>query len=226
MRITFIGPVGAGKSAQSRRLAEALPFHNRAPRLSTGELVRAQIEARTPLGDELKRHHDAGEPAPDADILGLLLPHVRHAGGFVLDDFPANVSQAKALDAELGEHGAGGLHRVISLEGLTDEELAGRVLGGRVRSRATDVAYHLENDPPPGEGERSDPGPFVCRDDDTPEVLRRRLEAYRQEHGRLKEHYEGRGILSVIDARQSLDAVAGDVLEVLGHPERGEYYAV
>ena len=65
MRIAFIGPVGAGKSAQSRRLAEVLPFYNRAPRLSTGELVRAQIEARTSVGEEVRRYHDAGEPVPD-----------------------------------------------------------------------------------------------------------------------------------------------------------------
>ena len=226
MRVAFIGPVGSGKSTQAQRLSWALPFYNRGPRLSTGELVRAQIEARTPLGGRIEALYRAGEPVPDDVVMGLLLPHVRTAGGFVLDDFPASVAQAEALDAELDGRGAGRLRHVISLEGPTDDELVERVLGGRVHSRATDVAYHLENDPPPGPGERLDPGPFVRRDDDTEGALRRRLGAYRREHASIKKHYEDRGVLSVIDARQPLDGVTGDVLGALGHPEEAGYYAV
>lgn len=226
MRVAFIGPVGAGKSTQAQRLSWSMPFYNRMPRLSTGDLVRAQIEARTPLGVRIGAYHDSGEPVPDEVVLGLLLPHVRTAGGFALDDFPASVGQAEALDVELEERSAGRLQHVISLEGPTDEELVERVLGGRVHSRATDVPYHLKHDPPPERDERLDPGPFVRRDDDTEEALRRRLGAYRREHALLKERYEERGVLRVIDARQPLDDVANDVLDVLGHPEGAGYYAV
>ena len=226
MRVAFIGPVGSGKSAQAQRLSWSMPFYNRTPRLSTGDLVRAQIEARTPLGARIAAAHDAGDPVPDDVILGLLLPHVRTAGGFALDDFPANLGQAERLDAELEERSTSGLHHVISLEGPTEDELVERVLGGRVHSRATDVPYHLENDPPPAPAERLDPGPFVRREDDTEEALRRRLGAYRREHERLKERYEDRGVLRVVDARRPLDAVAEDVLDALGHPEGIKYYAV
>jgi adenylate kinase len=226
MRVAFIGPVGSGKSTQAQRLSWALPFYNRSPRLSTGDLVRAQIEARTPLGAQIESYYTAGDPVPDDVILGLLLPHVRTAGGFALDDFPASLKQAEVLDVELEERSAGRLHHVISLEGPSDDELVERVLGGRVHSRATDVSYHLKNDPPPGPNERLDPGPFVRRDDDTEATLRRRLGAYRREHALLKEHYEGRGVLRVIDARQPLDLVAEEVLDVLGHPEGTGYYAV
>ena len=226
MRVAFIGPVGAGKSTQAQRLSWSLPFYNRSPRLSTGDLVRAQIEARTPLGARIEAYYNAGEPVPDEVVLGLLLPHVRTAGGFVLDDFPANAGQAGALDEELEERSAGRLHHVISLEGPTDDELVERILGGRVHSRATDVPYHLENDPPPEPKERLDPGPFVRRPDDTEEVLRRRLGAYRSEHALLKERYEAQGVLRVIDAGQPLAGVAEDVLGVLGHPEGPGYYAV
>ncbi len=226
MRVAFIGPVGSGKSTQAQRLSWSLPFYNRSPRLSTGDLVRAQIEARTPLGTQIGAYHDAGDPVPDEVVLGLLLPHVRTAGGFALDDFPANLGQAEALDAELEERGTSLLHHVISLEGPSDEELVERVLGGRVHSRATDVPYHLKNDPPPEPSERLDPGPFVRRDDDTEESLRRRLDAYRREHAALKKHYEDRGVLRVVDARQPLAGVAEDVLGALGHPERPGYYAV
>lgn len=226
MRVAFIGPVGAGKSSQAQRLAWLLPFYNRSPRLSTGELVRAQIEARTPLGARIEALHDAGEPVPDGVILDLLLPHVRTAGGFILDDFPANVGQAEALDAELEERSAGPLQYVISLEGPSDDELVERVLGGRVHSRATDISYHLQNDPPPAPEERLDPGPFERRSDDTEEALRRRLGTYRREHALLKEHYQERGVLRVIDAGQPLDRMSEDVLAALGHPENPQYYAV
>ncbi|CAA9413922.1 MAG: hypothetical protein AVDCRST_MAG03-2059 [uncultured Rubrobacteraceae bacterium] len=226
MRVAFIGLVGSGKSTQAQRLSWSMPFYNRAPRLSTGELVRAQIEARTPLGVQIEACHHAGAPVPDEVVLGLLLPHVRTAGGFALDDFPANLGQAEALDAELAERSTSGLHHVISLEGPTDDELVERVLGGRVHSRATDVPYHMKNDPPPGPNERLDPGPFVRREDDTERALRRRLGAYRREHELLKKRYEDRGVLRVVDARQPLDGVAEDVLGVLGHPERPAYYAV
>jgi|GEM_PF-1060767 adenylate kinase len=226
MRVAFIGPVGSGKSTQAQRLSWSMPFYNRMPRLSTGDLVRAQIEARTPLGARIEAYHDAGDPVPDEVVLGLLLPHVRTAGGFALDDFPANLGQAEALDAELAERGAGPLHHVISLEGPTEDELVERVLGGRVHSLATDAPYHLRNDPPPKPEERLDPGPFVRRDDDTEEALKRRLGAYRREHALLKERYEERGVLRVIEARQPLDDVAKDVLDALGHPEGAGYYAV
>ncbi len=225
MRVAFIGPVGSGKSAQAQRLSWTMPFYNRTPRLSTGDLVRAQIEARTPLGEEIRAHHDAGDPVSDEVILGLLLPHVRTAGGFALDDFPANVAQAQALDVELEERSTGPLHHVISLEGPTDDELVERVLGGRVQGRATDFVYHLKNDPPPEPGERLDAGPFVRRGDDTEGVLRRRLGAYRREHALLKERYQERGLLRIVDARQPLGKVAQDVLDALGNPEGLRYYA-
>lgn len=225
MRVAFIGPVGSGKSTQAQRLSWTMPFYNRCQRLSTGELVRAQIEARTPLGGQIEGYYSAGELVPDEIVMGMLVPHVRTAGGFALDDFPANVAQAEALDAELEERSAGPLHHVISLEGLTDDELVERVLSGRVHGRATDFVYHLENDPPPKAGERLDPGPFVRRKDDTEDVLRRRLGAYRRQHALLKERYEGRGVLRIVDARQPLDKVSQDVLDALGNPEGLRYYA-
>lgn len=136
MRIAFTGPVEDRKG---------------------GELVLAQIEARTPLGEDLGCHHDAG--------------------AFESEGFPANVAQAGVLGEVFEGRGARALHRVISLEGPTDGELVEPVLGGRVHSRATNVVYHLENHPLTGDSEGLDPVPFQRRDDDTPEVLERRLEA-------------------------------------------------
>ena len=147
MRAAFIGPTGAGKTTQAQRFARSLPHYS--PRLSSGELVRSHIEAGTEIGRQVGGYYDRGEPVPDEVMLPLILPHVRRAGGWVLDNFPTSVAQDEALDAELEGRNAGGLSRVIALEEPYDEDLVERVLGGRVHSRATGLIYHLVNDPPP-----------------------------------------------------------------------------
>ena len=225
MRIAFIGPPGAGKSTQAKRVARSLPSHNRSPRFSSGELVRAEIEAGTELGRDVEASYARGQRVPDETILALLLPRLRRAGGFMLDNFPATVGQARALDVDLEENGAGGLTRVVCLEGPSDEELVGRILGGRRTSRATGEVYHLEHDPPPRPEERLDPGDFLERDDDTEEATLAHLEAWRREAEALKEYYADRGLLEVVDARRPMAEVTEEILEALGHPERPAFYA-
>jgi adenylate kinase len=225
LRIAFVGPPGAGKSTQAKRVARSLPSHNRSPRFSSGELVRAEIEAGTELGRDVEASYARGERVPDETILALLLPRLRRAGGFMLDNFPATVGQARALDRDLEENGAGGLTRVVCLEGLTDEELVERSLGGRRTSRATGEVYHLEHDPPPRPEERLDPGDFLERDDDTEEATLAHLEAWRREADALKGYYADRGLLEVVDARRPMAEVTEAILEALGHPERPGYYA-
>ena len=224
MRIAFIGPPGAGKSTQAKRVARSLPFHNRSPRFSSGELVRAEIEAGTELGRVVAGYYERGKRVPDETILALLLPRLRRAGGFMLDNFPATVGQARALDDDLEENGAGGLTRVVCLEGPSDEELVERILGGRRTSRATGEVYHLEHDPPPRPEERLDPGDFLERDDDTEEATRAHLEAWLREADALKGYYADRGLLEVVDARRPMAEVTEAILEALGHPERPAFY--
>ena len=225
MRMAFIGPPGAGKSTQAKRVARSLPFHNHSPRFSSGELVRAEIEAGTDLGREMEGHHSRGERVPDETILSLLLPRLRRAGGFMLDNFPATVGQARALDGDLEENGAGGPTRVVCLEVLTDDDLVARILGGRRTSRATGEVYHLEHDPPPRPEERLDPGDFLERDDDTEEATRAHLRAWGREADALKEYYEDKGLLEVVDASRPMAEVTEAILAALGHPEGPGYHA-
>jgi len=213
VKISLLGPVGSGKGTQAQRVSEALNW----TRIATGDLVRDQIEADTELGRTLKRYSDQGEPVPDEDILELILPHLQPAGGWILDDCPRTIKQARMLDEELENRGIG-LDRVILLEGLSDEELIERVSSGRRTSLATGRVYHLQNDPPPEPNEGLDPGPFVQRDDDTEEALQRQLESWHEEAEEIKEHYEEQGILAVVDAGQEVPEITEDIIEALGHP--------
>src|ERR687886_675037 len=108
---------------------------------------------------------------------------------------------------------------IMDLEGPSDEELIERITSGRRQSLATGRVYHTEYDPPPDPGEGRDPGPFVQRDDDKEEALRRELEAYREEAEKIKEYYDEQGILSVVNAEQDVAEVTEDIIAALGYPE-------
>jgi adenylate kinase len=215
VRIALLGPVGVGKGTQAQRISGRLNYM----RLSTGELVRDQIEAGTELGQKLKGYSDRGDSVPDETIMNLVRVHLQPAGGWILDGVPRTVEQARALDEELEKRGAA-LDKVVVLEGPDDEKLIERVVNGRRQSLATGRVYHLEYDPPPDPSEGQDPGPFVQREDDTEEALRHQLEAYRKEAGAIKEYYEEKGILAVVDANQDVEKTTEDIFEVLGHTQK------
>jgi adenylate kinase len=214
MKISMLGPVGSGKGTQSQRISERLNY----ARIATGDLVRDQVEADTELGRELKGYSDRGELVPDEVILDLTRPHLNPAGGWILDDFPRTIKQAHMLDEELEKRGVS-LDRVIIFDGLDDDELIERVTSGRRQSLSTGRVYHVENDPPPGPMEGTDPGPFVQRDDDTEEALRNQLNSWREEAEAIKEHYDKKGILTTVDAGKDVSEITGDILDALDNPQ-------
>jgi adenylate kinase len=126
MDAILLGPPGAGKGTQAEMICRAHALNH----LSTGDLLRAAVTEGTPLGVEAKGFMDRGELVPDSLVLALLMERLRQsapegkAGGFLLDGFPRNVSQAEALEKELG---AGVIDHVIYLQ-LDDEEILGRLL--------------------------------------------------------------------------------------------------
>ncbi len=215
MKISLLGPVGTGKGTQSQQISERLNYG----RIASGDLLRDQIKANTELGSEIKGYVDRGEPVPDEVIMELTRPHLNPAGGWILDNCPRTIAQARALDEELEKRGVS-LDRVIMLDAPDDEELIERVTSGRRHSLATGRVYHVEYNPPPDPNKGEDPGPFVQRDDDTEEALRRQLESWHQEADAIKEHYDEQGILAVVDADQDVEQVTEDILEALGHPRR------
>jgi adenylate kinase len=207
MKIILLGPQGAGKGTQAQRLADKVG----ATHISTGDIVRAEIKSGSELGQKVQDYNDRGELVPDEIIVEMAKPYLDDAESWILDGFPRNEAQAKALDAALEELGEE-LDAVVALE-APDEALVTR-LSGRRQSQSTGNIYHVEFDPPPEDGE--DEGPFVQRKDDTEEAIRRRLEIYHEQTEPLKDYYARRGLLTTVNAEQSISKVTESILKLVG----------
>lgn len=208
MKIILLGPQGAGKGTQAQRLSEKTG----AKHISTGDIVRAEIKSGSELGQKVQDYNDRGELVPDEIIVEMAKPYLNDADAWILDGFPRNEPQARALDEALEELGIE-LDGAVALE-APDDELVTR-LSGRRTSDATGRVYHVEHDPPPEDSEE-DRGPFVQRKDDTEEAIRRRLDIYHEQTEPLKDYYAERNLLAVVDATQPIDAVTKDILAAVG----------
>ena len=208
MKIILLGPQGAGKGTQAQRLSK----QTGAKHISTGDIVRAEIKSGSELGQKVEDYNDRGELVPDEIIVEMAKPYLDDADAWLLDGFPRNEAQAKALDDALNDLGIE-LDAAVALE-APDDDLVER-LSGRRTSDATGRVYHVEHDPPPEDSEE-DPGPFVQRKDDTEEAIRRRLDIYHEQTEPLKDYYEERGLLTTVDARQSIDEVTKEILAAVG----------
>jgi adenylate kinase len=210
MKIILLGPQGAGKGTQAQRLADEVG----ATHISTGDIVRAEIKSGSDLGKKVQDYNDRGELVPDEIIVEMAKPHLDGADAWLLDGFPRNQAQAKALDDALDDIGED-LDAVVALE-APDDALVKR-LSGRRQSQATGRIYHVDHDPPPEDGD--DPGPFIQRDDDAEEAIRRRLEIYHEQTEPLKDYYAERDLLVTVDAEQEIPKVTEDILDGVGREE-------
>jgi adenylate kinase len=210
MRVILLGPQGAGKGTQAQRLADKVG----ATHISTGDIVRAEIKSDSELGKKVQDYNDRGELVPDEIIVEMAKPYLNDADAWLLDGFPRNEAQAKALDEALDEIGED-LDAVVALE-APDDALVER-LSGRRQSQATGKIYHVEHDPPPEDGD--DPGPFIQRDDDAEEAIRRRLEIYHDQTEPLKDYYAERDLLVTVDAEREIQKVTEDILDAVGRKE-------
>lgn len=191
MRIILLGPPGAGKGTQSTRIVERLGI----PQLSTGDMLRAAVAAGTPVGLEAKSIMESGGLVTDSVVVGIVADRIEEAdarGGFILDGFPRTVEQAAALDRMLSEKG---LALTTVIEFVVDEE----ALVGRIAKRAAETAA------------RGEP----VRKDDTPEVFKTRLTAYRTQTAPLSAYYSSLGMLQTVDGMKPVETVTEDLFAIL-----------
>jgi adenylate kinase len=204
MRLVLVGPPGAGKGTQ----AEFISAHLSVPKISTGDIFRANVTQGTPLGREAKKFMDAGDLVPDEITVGMVRDRLAEddaTKGFLLDGFPRNVPQARTLDDLL--LGAGTPLDVV-LELVVDDDEVVRRLSGRRTCRNCGHIWHVDFDPPSIEGVcDSCGGELFQRDDDKPETIRHRLEVYYEQTAPLVSYYAEERLLVGIDAMGPVDDV-------------------
>ena len=213
MHLIIMGPPGAGKGTQSRRLGE----HLGVPVISTGEILRDEIKRKTSLGSQAKRHMDKGELIPDALMVGVIEERLRRADcahGFILDGFPRTVAQADALHKMLAQIGES-LEHAVSLSVPNDELL--KRLSGRRTCRDCGAMYHIIFDPPTNESLCNKcNGELYQRDDDHEDIISSRLEVYERETSPLLDYYRGHRQLVEVDGIGGRDDVLARILARVG----------
>jgi adenylate kinase len=198
MRIVLVGPPGAGKGTQAAFLAKNLSV----PHISTGDLFRANISQGTDLGKQAKAYMDEGALVPDEVTIGMAedrLDQPDAAEGFLLDGFPRNDQQARALDAYLSGHGIA-LDGVLDLE-VPEDEVVRRIAGRRTCRNDSAHTFHIAYKKPAAEGVCDEcGGELYQRTDDAEDKVRNRLEVYHRETEPIIDYYKQQGLVMTISA--------------------------
>ncbi|GHJ51063.1 MULTISPECIES: adenylate kinase [Micromonospora] len=212
MRLVLVGPPGAGKGTQ----AEFIAAHLSVPKISTGDIFRANVSQGTPLGVEAKRYMDAGKLVPDEVTINMVRDRLAEpdaAEGFLLDGFPRTTPQAAALDKLLADLGTA-LDLVLEL--VVDDDEVIRRLSGRRTCRGCGKIWHVEFDATTREGVCDRCGAELFqRDDDKPETIAARLREYAEKTAPLVDYYGAQGKLVGIDATGPVEDVTVRAIDAL-----------
>lgn len=191
MRLILLGPPGAGKGTQAKRLVERYGI----PQLSTGDMLRAAVAEGTPIGRKAKEVMDAGNLVSDDIVIGIIADRIKaHDAqkGFILDGFPRTVAQAEALDRMLSDNG-------LSLDAVVELVVDQNALTARIARRAEETLA------------RGEP----VRKDDDPVVFKTRLEAYNRDTAVVAPFYRAKGRIVEIDGMKPIDDVTAAIEDAL-----------
>lgn len=208
--VILLGPPGAGKGTQAKRLQSALDV----PHISTGDLLRANVKEGTSLGKEAKTYMESGKLVPDDLILDMLFARVAEEDckkGYILDGFPRTLEQAKAYHTRLN----GGARPVaLNLE-LKDQVIIERLSSRMVCSNCS-APYHLKYSPPQKEGVCNlCQGALTQRPDDKKEVIQKRLTVYHDQTAPLIAYYSKDQTLKGVSCEQSIEEILDEILDYL-----------
>jgi adenylate kinase len=209
LKLILVGPPGAGKGTQAERLSKILNI----PTISTGNILRAAMKARTPMGLAITEAMDAGHLVSDDLVIRIVEERVTQedcADGYILDGMPRTLAQAEALEC------AGFRFDAVILMQPSDEEIMQRMSGRRVCENCGD-SYHVTAVPPKVEGVCDDcGGRLVRRPDDEPETVKERLEIYHRETEPIISFYAERGLLKAVDCTSDVEGTLQTILRALG----------
>jgi adenylate kinase len=211
--LIFLGPPGAGKGTQAKRVAQQYGLLH----LSTGDMLREAVGRDTQVGRLAKPIMERGDLAPDDIVTAMVEERLSQpdcAGGFVFDGFPRTLPQAVQLDRILERHGFG---KPVVIDFQVEPETLVRRLSGRSTCSVGGEIYNVYERPPkvPGICDR-DGGKLIQRSDDRPEVVKERLAAYERQTRPLADFYRRQGVLEVVDASADMEEVGralGAILE-------------
>ncbi len=213
MNIVFLGPPGAGKGTQAKRITERYGI----PQISTGDMFREHLSKGTELGKKAKEYMEKGQLVPDEIVLSMVEERLKQPDcekGFILDGFPRTVPQAEALDEMLAKWGKK-IDYAIAIE-VPDEELVKRLTGRRT-CKNCGMMYHIIFKPPKEEGKcDACGGELYQRADDNEETVRNRLKVYHESTAPLIDYYEKKGVLHRVDGMGSIDEIFERIVKILG----------
>lgn len=197
MNLILLGAPGAGKGTQAEKICAKLLI----PAISTGNILREAMAAKTEMGLKAKSYIDAGKLVPDEVVIGIIEDRLKAEdckNGFILDGFPRTIPQAEALD-KMGVR----IDRVLEIY-VPDEKITARLSGRRVCLKCG-ATYHTEYKKPKAEGVCDVCGEkLVQRKDDMPETVLDRLKTYHEQTEPLKGYYEKKGILRVVEGQEDV----------------------
>ena len=209
MKLILLGAPGAGKGTQAEILSKLLGV----PTISTGNILRAAVKNRTPVGLKAKEYMDKGALVPDEVIIGIIAERLAEAdcaAGYILDGVPRTIPQAEAM-----EKGGIEIDCALSIE-VADKTIIDRMSGRRTCPNCG-ASFHIVSNPPKKEGVCDSCGAeLTIRKDDASETVKARLETYHKETEPLKAFYEKRGKLKSVDNQPTIEATTAVIRKTLG----------